>query len=460
MKHILRVIDGPLTGEVLVLSGRATLGRAADCDLQLLHHGVSRHHARLRLHDTGLVLTDLSSDNGTYVNGHRVERCVLESGDTVRVLDSLLRYEFTDVDSATGSERRAKVTSGESLRRTGPFSIVPSADAGLGEFSANEVSANEVSASEVSASEARPKAAGPSEASANEASANEASPNADAPVEPPMSAAQPYRAGESGIRRRSVQPSAQGRQLRSQSPIAADLPPLLPSDDALLPELPESPPDAGEFRSPRAATPATSAPLWPHMLPVAESPPVTSGSGAFKRPVAPRSTRGGEASNSLRLPLESSDEAIFRSPTTGRFATGELLAAHLEAEAEHAVPRAARGGSVALDYPSTPAYGAAVSEPQTPTPRETPMPEAWVSSDPRAELDVAPRGTAPVLDDRVGPRGINNSVDSVGTGAARFAVRGGSSRGTSAAETGEYPPPRVPRTGEYGALPDEAAPIP
>ena len=48
------------------------LGRGTDCDLRLVDPGVSRHHAELRVEDDEVVLVDLGSTNGTFVNGEPV----------------------------------------------------------------------------------------------------------------------------------------------------------------------------------------------------------------------------------------------------------------------------------------------------------------------------------------------------------------------------------------------------
>ena len=50
------------------------IGRAADCDVIVDHPAVSARHCRLTLGDDGLVLEDLGSVNGTYVNGARLDR--------------------------------------------------------------------------------------------------------------------------------------------------------------------------------------------------------------------------------------------------------------------------------------------------------------------------------------------------------------------------------------------------
>ena len=59
------------------------LGRGTDCDLRLVDPGVSRHHAELRVEDDQVVLVDLGSTNGTFVNGQPVRRVALTDGTNV-----------------------------------------------------------------------------------------------------------------------------------------------------------------------------------------------------------------------------------------------------------------------------------------------------------------------------------------------------------------------------------------
>jgi pSer/pThr/pTyr-binding forkhead associated (FHA) protein len=63
-----------------------TLGRTARADFIVDAALVSRVHCRLRTEPSDqLVVEDLKSTNGTHVNGARVDRAVLRTGDVLRV---------------------------------------------------------------------------------------------------------------------------------------------------------------------------------------------------------------------------------------------------------------------------------------------------------------------------------------------------------------------------------------
>jgi hypothetical protein len=70
-----------------------TIGRSSDCDIQILTHFVSREHARLTVSPRGGVLIeDLGSTNGVFVNSVRIDRQELRHGDLVTVGESEFRF--------------------------------------------------------------------------------------------------------------------------------------------------------------------------------------------------------------------------------------------------------------------------------------------------------------------------------------------------------------------------------
>ena len=71
----------------------AVLGRYAGCPVDLNPDAlVSRQHARLDYQAGQWVITDLGSDNGTFVNGQQVSSQALQLGDEVRVGNTQMRF--------------------------------------------------------------------------------------------------------------------------------------------------------------------------------------------------------------------------------------------------------------------------------------------------------------------------------------------------------------------------------
>jgi pSer/pThr/pTyr-binding forkhead associated (FHA) protein len=125
MGKVLRIMNGPRQGSVYVLEGRTVIGRAGHAEIQLVNNTVSRQHAKLVVDGAGEVtLTDLASDNGTYVNGEAVHRCILQAGDTVCVADTRFLVEDAPERVASSDVFAKKVTTGDSLRQTAPHRIV------------------------------------------------------------------------------------------------------------------------------------------------------------------------------------------------------------------------------------------------------------------------------------------------------------------------------------------------
>ena len=88
----LEVLDGP--GDLRAVEGRLTIGRGRAADLVLADDSVSRSHAAVWPEGSTVVVEDLDSSNGTWVNGERMDgRQRLHDGDVVRIGQTELRYE-------------------------------------------------------------------------------------------------------------------------------------------------------------------------------------------------------------------------------------------------------------------------------------------------------------------------------------------------------------------------------
>lgn len=83
-RYALVVVGGPTAGLAYVLGDGVTMaGRNDTSDIFLGDVTVSREHARFVVDDQGLVVTDVGSTNGTYVNLERVGEAQLKPGDEV-----------------------------------------------------------------------------------------------------------------------------------------------------------------------------------------------------------------------------------------------------------------------------------------------------------------------------------------------------------------------------------------
>ena len=93
------VLSGTSTGHVFKLARSANvIGRAPDAQLRILDDGISRQHAIIRVDGESVVVEDLQSRNGTYVNGLRVTTPVLvKEGDKIQVgRTTVLRFAYHD----------------------------------------------------------------------------------------------------------------------------------------------------------------------------------------------------------------------------------------------------------------------------------------------------------------------------------------------------------------------------
>lgn len=92
MAH-LRAIEGILAGQDVDLADGMTVGRAEGNELWLEDLAVSRRHARIDLTEEGVVVEDLDSGNGTFVNERRIEEpTVLRDRDVVTFGKQVFRF--------------------------------------------------------------------------------------------------------------------------------------------------------------------------------------------------------------------------------------------------------------------------------------------------------------------------------------------------------------------------------
>ncbi len=112
------VIYGQHLGSKFVLKpGEMVIGRSSQATLQIDHESVSRRHARIVLTDSGVLLNDLGSTNGTYVNDEPVQERALAHGDLIKVGRSILKYLSTDNIEVAYHEEIHRLTTIDGLTR-------------------------------------------------------------------------------------------------------------------------------------------------------------------------------------------------------------------------------------------------------------------------------------------------------------------------------------------------------
>jgi len=95
MAKLSLMFENKLMKEVPIGARPVTIGRSPDNDLAVDNLAVSNHHARVYYEGSRLVVEDLDSLNGTFVNDLRVERATLHDGDSIWVGKHHIKVDAT-----------------------------------------------------------------------------------------------------------------------------------------------------------------------------------------------------------------------------------------------------------------------------------------------------------------------------------------------------------------------------
>lgn len=96
--YALRFISGKYQGGEFPLpsAGQVVIGRGSDLDMVLVEDMVSRRHAMLESQGGDVLIQDMGSTNGTFVNGEKIKRAKLAEGDRVLIGTSILKLVVAD----------------------------------------------------------------------------------------------------------------------------------------------------------------------------------------------------------------------------------------------------------------------------------------------------------------------------------------------------------------------------
>jgi len=104
-QYALRFISGKYQGGEfpLKMDREIIIGRSSDLDMVLVEDMVSRKHAKISTHGGQVIIQDLGSTNGTFVNGEKIKRVRLREGDRILIGTSIIKLVTADAASMEAS---------------------------------------------------------------------------------------------------------------------------------------------------------------------------------------------------------------------------------------------------------------------------------------------------------------------------------------------------------------------
>src|SRR6478672_6310260 len=88
------LLSAGMTGRTHDLTvDKTTIGRVDDNTFQIAEPSVSSHHCEVLLQGGNVVIKDLNSTNGTFINGEKIAESPLKPGQTLRLGQIELRLE-------------------------------------------------------------------------------------------------------------------------------------------------------------------------------------------------------------------------------------------------------------------------------------------------------------------------------------------------------------------------------
>jgi len=107
------ITEGPDQGREYTIDQAVILGRLDSSDIPIHDRKASREHAKVYRQGQRYAIVDLNSSNGTFVNGSRITKVLLESGDEIRIGTVALRFQ--DPEAEAQREKQAAASGRKSL---------------------------------------------------------------------------------------------------------------------------------------------------------------------------------------------------------------------------------------------------------------------------------------------------------------------------------------------------------
>ena len=112
------IIYGDELGKMYKLNTTsAVIGRSSKCDIQVDQESISRNHSKIVNTGKSILIRDLGSTNGTYVNDEPVEEYVLRDGDLIKVGRTIFKFlSAGNIEHAYHEEMHRLATINQSVR--------------------------------------------------------------------------------------------------------------------------------------------------------------------------------------------------------------------------------------------------------------------------------------------------------------------------------------------------------
>jgi two-component system cell cycle response regulator len=73
-------------------SSSLVIGRSSKCDIQIDQESISRNHSKIVNTGKSILVRDLGSTNGTYVNDEPIDEYVLRDGDLIKIGRTIFKF--------------------------------------------------------------------------------------------------------------------------------------------------------------------------------------------------------------------------------------------------------------------------------------------------------------------------------------------------------------------------------
>src|SRR5258707_15802986 len=125
LQYVLRFVAGKDQGREFPLPPdlNIVIGRVNDADLLLLDEKISRKHAKISTHGGRVMIEDLASRNGTFVNGVRIRSMELQEGDQIVVGSSTIK--LASISEVGSRPPLPRIVTGSPARFGAPATLSP-----------------------------------------------------------------------------------------------------------------------------------------------------------------------------------------------------------------------------------------------------------------------------------------------------------------------------------------------